>query len=109
MVSHFTISTGFCRRKPAIIISSRSGGSGGIAADRDGHVHTLGFAAGAHAAIMFRALFMGLPMHAGGALIEHLKPIAAAVALARIGIARKNHRQRDVPAAIFRPALENRE
>ena len=30
-VSHFTISTGFARKNPAIIISSRSGGSGRMA------------------------------------------------------------------------------
>ena len=57
---------------------------------------------------MLRALLVRLPVHAGGALVEHLHAIAAAVALARIRIARKHHRQRDEAAAVLRPAVQNR-
>ncbi len=54
-----------------------------------------------HAAIMFRALLVGLPVHAGGALVEDLQPIAAAVALAGVRIARKHHGQRDEAPAVL--------
>ncbi len=60
-----------------------------------------------HAAIMFRALFVRLPVHAGGALVENLHAVHAAIALAGIGIARKHQRQRDEAAAVLRPALQH--
>ena len=40
-----------------------------------------------HAAVVFRALLVGLPVHAGGALVEDLHAVHAAVALAGVGIA----------------------
>ena len=57
---------------------------------------------------MFRALFVGLPVHARGALVVHLHAVHAAVALAGVGIAREHQGQRDEAAAIIRPALQNR-
>ena len=57
---------------------------------------------------MLRALLVRLPVHAGGALVEDLHAVHAAVALAGIGIAREHHRQRDEAAAILRPALQHR-
>ena len=115
-VSHFTISTGLPRIKPAIIISSMSGGSGrmaeymvaGIGADRDRDVHACSLAR----------------LRAGGGSVRRpacasasacrscarRKPACgtAAVALARVGIAREHHRQRDEAAAILRPAVQDR-
>ena len=57
---------------------------------------------------MLGALLVRLPVHAGGALVVHLQPVAAAVALAGVGILREHHRQRDEPAAILRPAVQDR-
>ena len=60
-----------------------------------------------HAAVVLGALLVGLPVHAGGALVEDLHAVHAAVALAGVGIAREDHRQRDEAAAILRPALQD--
>ena len=65
------------------------------------------FAFGRHAAIMLRALLVRLPVHAGGALVENLQAVHAAVAFAGIGIAREDHRQRDERAAVVGPAREH--
>ena len=43
-----------------------------IRADRDRDLHALGGPCGTQAAIMFRSLFMSLPVHAGGTCIVHL-------------------------------------
>src|SRR5207302_6735186 len=49
-----------------------------------------------------------LPVHSSRSLVENLKTIASAVALARVGIAREDHRKSNVAAAVFGPALEDR-
>ena len=54
---------------------------------------------------MLRALFMRLPVHAGGPLVVNLHAIHAAVALAGFGIFREHHGQRDEAAR--RPAASN--
>ena len=64
---------------------------------------------GLRAAIMLGALLVGLPVHAGRALVEHLHAVHAAVALAGVGIAREDHGQRDKAAAVFGPTLEHGE
>ena len=58
--------------------------------------------------VVLRALFVRLPVHAGGALVENLHPVHAAVALPGFGVAREDHRQRDERTAIVRPAREHR-
>ena len=57
---------------------------------------------------MFRAMLLRLPVHARGALVEHLHAIAADVALSRLRIFRNHHRPGDVAPAVLRPALQNR-
>jgi hypothetical protein len=59
------------------------------------------------AAVVFGALFMGLPVHAGGALIVNLHAVHAAVALAGLRVLGEDHRQGDVGAAVLRPAGED--
>ena len=82
---------------------------GRIGADGHGDVHPFRLSRGAcSAAIMFGALLMRLPVHAGGAVVENLHAVASAVALAGVGIVRKHHRQRDEPAAVLRPAIQDR-
>ena len=54
---------------------------------------------------MLRALLVRLPVHARRALIVDLHAIAAAVALARIRIAREDHGQRDEAAAILAASI----
>ena len=61
----------------------------------------------ARRAIMFGALLVGLPVHAGGAAVVDLQAVAAAIALSGIGIAREHHRQGDEAAAVLRPAVQN--
>ncbi len=56
---------------------------------------------------MLGALLMCLPMHAGCALVENLDAVAAAIALAGIGVAGENHGQRDEAPGVFRPALQD--
>src|ERR1039458_9509096 len=60
-----------------------------------------------HPAVMLGALFVSLPVHTSGALVVHLQPIAAAVALAVIRIFRENHRKRDEAPAILWPAVQD--
>ena len=90
---------GLPRRKPAIIISSRSGGSGRIAEYMVAGSAPIATATSMRLvcplrlqpAVMLGALLVRLPVHAGGALVEDLHAVHAAVALAGVGIARKHH------------------
>src|SRR5262245_65636210 len=59
-------------------------------------------------AVMFRPLLMGLPVHAASSLVVYLHAVHATVALVGIRIAREYQRQRDEPASILGPALQNR-
>ncbi|OPZ81423.1 MAG: hypothetical protein BWY76_03038 [bacterium ADurb.Bin429] len=52
---------------------------------------------------------VNLPVHAGGAGIEDLHAIHAAVAPSRFWIAGKDHRQREEGAAVLRPAGHHRQ
>src|SRR5258708_4309703 len=52
---------------------------------------------------------MRLPVHAGGPLIEHLQPVAAAVAFSRVRIFGEHHGKRDEAACVLRPAMQNRQ
>ena len=58
---------------------------------------------------MLGALLVGLPVHAGGALVEDLHAVHAAVALAGVGVAGEDQRQGDEAPAVLRPALQDRE
>src|SRR5258708_13470644 len=52
---------------------------------------------------------MRLPVHSGGPLIEHLKPVAAAIAFSRVRIFGEHHWKRDESACVLRPAMQNRQ
>ena len=80
-----------------------------IGADRDGDGNFSVGIGGAGAAKMFGAVFLRLPVHAGGAFVVDLHAIHADVALPCFRIAREDERQRDEAAAVLRPAFENRE
>src|SRR6266540_4099483 len=56
------------------------------------------------ALIMARAYFMGMPMHARSARIEHLHAVKTDVSRAFEWIFRENHRQRDERTGVTRPA-----
>jgi hypothetical protein len=58
-------------------------------------------------AVVFGALFMRLPVHPGGPLVEDLHAVHAAVALAGVRIAGEDHRESDEPAAVLRPTMKN--
>ena len=79
-----------------------------VGADGDGDVHAFGLAFGHSAPVVLRALLVRLPVHAGSALVVNLHPVHAAVALAGIGVARKDHGQRDERTAVARPAGKHR-
>ena len=52
---------------------------------------------------------MNVPMHARRVLVVLLQTVHADIALARLGILRKNERQRDEGAAVLGPALQDRQ
>ena len=79
-----------------------------IRADRHRHVHALTHSLGREPPVMLRALLVRLPVHAGGPVVVYLHPVHAAVPLARVGVLRKDKRQRDEPPAVLRPALQDR-
>ena len=66
-----------------------------------------GLTVGRAAAVVFGALFVGLPVHAGGAFVEDLHAVHAAVALAGFGVAGEDHGQGDEGAAVIGPAGEH--
>ena len=59
--------------------------------------------------VMLGALLVRLPVHAGGAFVVNLNAVHATIALAGFRVLREDHRERDVAAAVFGPALEDRE
>ncbi len=91
----------------------RQGQDGGVhgrrvGADGDRHFHA-GASLASAAAVVFRALFVGLPVHAAGAFVEDLHTVHAAVALAGVGVFGEDHGERDEAPAIVRPALQDGE
>ena len=58
---------------------------------------------------VLRTVFMNMPVHARRILVVLLQTIHADVALASLGIFRKNERQRDEGAAVLGPALQDRQ
>ena len=60
-------------------------------------------------AVMLRAALVPLPVHAGRARVEHLHPVRADVAHARLGILGEHERQRDVAATVLGPAFQDRQ
>src|SRR5262249_58565678 len=59
--------------------------------------------------LVLRAALVRLPVHAEGAIVEHLKTIHPDVARAGDGIAREHRRERDVPPSVAGPAREDRQ
>ena len=57
---------------------------------------------------MFGAMFLGLPMHSRGFVVEYLHSIYAHVPLARFGIACDHQRPGNKSPGILWPALQNR-
>ena len=60
-------------------------------------------------AVMFRAHFLALPVHAGGALVVDLHPVHPDISFASLRIAGDHAGQRDKPARVFGPALQDGE
>ena len=60
-------------------------------------------------AVMLRAALVPLPVHAGRAAVEHLHAVGADVAHAGFRISGEHQRQRDVTAAVLRPAFQDRQ
>ena len=58
-------------------------------------------------AVVLRADFLALPVHAGGAFVVDLHAVHADVAFAGLGIAGDHARQRDEAARILGPALQD--
>ena len=95
--------------------SSISGGTGKIpreagcriGADRDGNFELPSPVLRERAAVVLGAMLLRLPMHSGGARIEHLHAVTAHVALARFRILGDDHRPRDISAAVLGPALQD--
>ena len=73
-----------------------------LGAERDGDLEPLAQPLGD--AMMLRAALVPLPVHAGRPAIEHLHPVGADVAHAGLRILGEHERQRDVAAAVVRPA-----
>ena len=80
----------------------------GIRSDRHGHVDAPVGIGGTRAAEMFGAVFLRLPVHAGGAFVIHLHAVDADVALPCFRIAREDQRPGDESPRILRPALQDR-
>ena len=78
-----------------------------LRAQRDGDLEPLAQPLG-HA-VMLRAALVPLPVHAGGPAVVHLHAVGADVPHAGFRILREHQRQRDVFAAVFGPALQNRQ
>ena len=78
-----------------------------LRAERDGHVEPMAEPLGDP--VVLRAALVPLPVHAGGAAVEHLHAIGADVPHAGLGIFGEHQRQRDESSAVFGPALEDRQ
>src|SRR5580658_1098957 len=122
-VSHFTISTGLPRRKPAIMNSSTSGGAGTMAEKVVAGSVPIATATSSREpfrfpsatcrrpqrlAIVLRCDLLPLPVHARCLPVVDLHAVHADIALARARVARMNAGQRDEAASVVRPALQNR-
>ncbi len=80
---------------------------GRIGADGHGHIHAL-HSARLKAPVVLGPLLVGLPVHAGGAVVIHLHAVHAAIALAGVGIAGEHERKSDEAATVLRPTLQDR-
>src|SRR5580704_7648544 len=57
---------------------------------------------------MLGTVLLRLPVHPGGALVVHLHPVHAYVALSRFRVSREHQRKRNEASTVLRPALQNR-
>ena len=85
----------------------RAVGQHRLRAERHGHLEPLAQPLGD--AVVLRAALVPLPVHAGRAAVEHLHAVGADVAHAGFRILREHERQRDEAAAVFGPALQDRQ
>ena len=81
-------------------------GHDGIRADGDGRLDAFA-ALRLHRAEVLRSVLVDMPVHPCRAAVVLLQAIHTDVALARLGILRKDERQRHKGAAVIRPALQN--
>ena len=58
---------------------------------------------------MPRADLVHLPVHPGRAPVVNLHPVHPDIPLAGVGVLRVDSRQRDEPAAVLRPAFQDRQ
>ncbi len=78
-----------------------------LGAERDGHFESPAETLGDP--VVLRTALVTLPVHAGGASVEHLHAVGADVPHPGLRILREHERERDVFPAVLGPALQDRQ